>query len=179
MSERRETSRADANERSPFRLSRLPVINLTDLWLCLIILAACIGLYVATMNFEKVSDMFAQDVPPEFFPRLLLWTIGILALLLPFEHIHLRRRNEDIDEHRTVSIKPISFVTVVLLALVVASMKFLGTWLAMTLVCLALPLLWGERRLIVLVPYAVVFPGLVALLFAGVLKVHLEPFQLW
>jgi len=179
MGERRETSRDDADGRSPSRFSRLPVINLTDLWLCLIILAVCIGLYVATMHFEKVSDMFAQDVPPEFFPRLLLWTIVLLALLLPFEHIHLRRRNEDIDEHRTVSIKPISFVTVALLALIVASMQWVGTWLAMVIVCLTLPLLWGERRWIVLVPYAILFPGSVALLFSGVLKVHLEPFQLW
>jgi hypothetical protein len=178
MNERRESTRDDAAGRSSL-FSRLPVINLTDLWLCLIILAVCVALYVATMSFEKVSDMFAQDVPPEFFPRLLLWTIAVLAVLLPFEHIHLRRRNEDIDEHRTVSIKPISFFTVALLALVVASMVWVGTWLAMVIVCVALPLLWGERRLIVLVPYAIVFPGLVALLFSGVLKVYLEPGQLW
>ncbi len=179
MNEQRESSPQQTRGQRPARFSRLPTINLTDLWLCLLIVAVCVALYVVTRDFEQVADMFAQDVPPEFFPRLLLWTIGVLALLLPFEHIHLRRRDEDIDEHRSVSIKPISFVTAALLALVVASMPWLGTWVTMTLVCVLLPLLWGERRWIVLVPYAIVFPGLVVLLFSGVLKVYLEPGSLW
>ena len=46
---------------------------------------------------------------------------------------------------------------------------------SMVVVCLALPMLWGERRLKVLIPFAVVFPGLVAFLFASVLGVHFEP----
>lgn len=179
MNDERDTSRDEARGQPPARFSRWPVIHLTDLWLCLIILAICVWLYTVTMDFEKVSALFAQDVPPEFFPRLLLWTIGLLALLLPFEHIHLRRRNEDIDKHRTVSIKPISFVTVALLALIVSSIQWVGTTGAMVIVCVALPMLWGERRWKVLLPYAIVFPTIITLLFSNVLKVHFEPGQLW
>ena len=50
-----------------------------------------------------------------------------------------------------------------------------GTALAMVLVCIALPLLWGERRAKVLVPYFVLFPLAVTVLFTQVLKVYFEP----
>ena len=67
------------------------LVHPTDLRLTLIILAGCAGLYYATTTFEHVSNIFAQDIPPEFFPRLLIWTIVVLALLMPFEHLYLRR----------------------------------------------------------------------------------------
>ena len=45
----------------------------------------------------------------------------------------------------------------------------------MILVCLLLPSLWGERRLKVLLPFAILFPTAVALLFTQVLRVYFEP----
>ena len=152
-----------------------PLVHPTDLRLSLVILAVCAGLYYVTTTFEQVADMFAQDIPPEFFPRLLIWTIVVLTLLMPFEHLYLRRQKKDVDADRGVAVKPMAFASAGLLCLVVASMILLGTLLAMVLVCLALPLLWGERRLKVLIPYAVIFPGLVTLLFSQVMKVHFEP----
>jgi putative tricarboxylic transport membrane protein len=155
------------------------LVNPTDLRLCVAIVSACAGLYYVTTGFEQVSDLFAQDVPPEFFPRLLLWTIVLLALLLPFEHLHLRRRNRDIDADRTERIRPAVYATAALLCVAVAAMPLLGIWVVLSLVCCALPLLWGERRLVIVVPFAAVFPGAVALLFSRVLNVYLEPGTLW
>jgi putative tricarboxylic transport membrane protein len=155
--------------------SGVPLIHGTDLWLCLVILAGCAALYFGTTQFEKVADLFAQDVPPEFFPRLLIWTIVVLTVLLPFEHLYLRRRQKDIDKDRRKAVRPIAYVTAALLCVVVASISVLGPWLTMTLVCVALPLLWHERRLKVIIPFAVIFPALVTLLFSTVLEVHFEP----
>ena len=59
------------------------LINRTDLGLTIIILIGCGFLYWVTTGFEVVPDLFAQDVPPEFFPRLLIWTIVILKNRLP------------------------------------------------------------------------------------------------
>jgi len=161
-------------ESGPGRLS-----HPTDLRLSIFILAACAGLYYMTTRFEQVADLFAQDVPPQFFPRLLIWTIVVLAVLMPFEHLHLRRRNSDIDAHRRDTIKPVAFATAALLCLVVAATAWIGAWLAMTLACLTLPPLWGERRLKVVLPFAILFPSAVVLLFSYGLSVYIEPGRIW
>ena len=48
----------------------------------------------------------------------------------------------------------------------------------MLLGCALLPLLWGERRKKILIPYIILFPASVAVLFTQVLKVYFEP-GLW
>lgn len=151
------------------------LIHVTDLWLALIILAVTAGLYYATTRFENVSQLLAQNIPPEFFPRLLLWTIVVFTLLLPFEHRFHERGKKHLDEDRRHRIKPMAVVTACLLALVVASMQWLGTFLAMVLLCVSLPMLWGERRLKILLPFALIFPSAVAVLFTQALKVYFEP----
>lgn len=155
------------------------LVHPTDLRLSLLIIAACGYFYYLTTQFEQVPELFAQGVTPQFFPRLLLWTIGILALLMPFEHLHLTRRNKDIDSQRRNIVKPIVLATAALLCALVAAIHWVGIWLVMCLTCIALPLLWGERRLTRVLPFAILFPAVVAVLFSKVLKIHLEPGQLW
>ena len=155
--------------------SGAPLFHRTDLGLALIILAVCAALYYATTRFEAVSPMFAQNVPPEFFPRLLIWTIVVLTLLLPFEHLLLAQRRTNLDEDRGDRIRPNTLVTAALLFAVVAAMPWLGTAPSMVVVCLLLPRLWGETRLWVAIPFAVVFPAAVTFVFSYLLKVHFEP----
>lgn len=150
-------------------------VHAPDLWLALIILGVCASLYYATTRFEEVPRMLAQNIPPEFFPRLLLWTIVALTLMLPFEHLFHKRGKKHLDEDRRYRVKPMAVVTAGLLAVVVASIQWLGTFLAMIFVCLSLPVLWGERRIKVVLPFAVIFPSIVTLLFTQVLKVYFEP----
>jgi putative tricarboxylic transport membrane protein len=128
---------------------------------------------LATTRFDKVPESLSQNIPPEWFPRLLLGIIAILTLIIPFEHLFLQKGS--IDEDRRAKIKPISFYSAVLLCCIIGLMPWLGTLLAMVLVCALLPLLWGERRLKVIIPFAVVFPGLVTFLFTKVLGVFFEP----
>ena len=47
--------------------------------------------------------------------------------------------------------------------------------LTMIGVCAVLPLLWGERRLKLIIPFAILFPLAVAYLFNKVLLVFFEP----
>jgi putative tricarboxylic transport membrane protein len=154
------------------------VIHRTDLVLTVLILLVCGALYYVTTGFEEVSQLLSQNIGPEWFPRLLIWTIVLLSLVLPFEHLMRRQQAASIDKDRSDRIKPISFVTAALLAAVVASIPLFGTLIAMLLGCALLPLLWGERRMKILIPYIILFPASVAVLFTQVLKVFFEP-GLW
>lgn len=150
-------------------------VHRTDLGLTVLILALCAGVYYVTTGFEEVSTLLSQNIPPEWFPRLLIWTIALLSLFLPFEHLTRKRESGEIDKDRSERITPMAIFTAILLALVVASIPLFGTLVAMVLGCVLLPLLWGERRMKVLIPYIVIFPTAVALLFTQVLKVYFEP----
>lgn len=155
--------------------ARSSLIHGVDLKLTLIILAICAVLYYVTTTFDEVSPLLTQNIPPEWFPRLLIWFIAILSLVLPFEHLFLDRGKKGLDEDRSSRIPMGAIVTAGLLIVVVGSIVVLGTFIATIFVCAALPLLWGERRWYVLIPYIILFPTLVALLFTKVLRVYFEP----
>lgn len=151
------------------------LIHSVDLVLAILIIAFCAWLYYLTSTFEEVSDLFAQDIPPEFFPRLLLWFIVPLALLLPFEHRFYQNGRQRLDKGRRQPIKGITWLTIGLLVLIASLMPWLGAYLVLISVCLLLPLLWGERRWSILLPFAILFPTIIMFLFAQVLQVYLEP----
>lgn len=151
------------------------LIHKTDLLLAGIILAICAFLWYQTTNFQEVPPLLEQGVGPGFFPRLVLGTIVALTLLLPFEHIAHARKGKSLDEDRTRRIKPITYITALLLLGVLIIMPYLGTFATMILVCAAFPLLWGERRYWLVGIYAVTFPVLVGVLFVIGLKVNFLP----
>lgn len=163
-------SEEGARKRAPFSL-----IHKTDLLLAAIILAICAGLFFETTRFPEVPPLVKQGIGPEFFPRVILWTIVILTLMVPFEHIFQARRGQSLDDDRARRIKPITYVTALLLLGVLVAMPYLGTFATMILVCAALPLLWGERRYWLIGIYAAAFPLLVGVLFFIGLKVNEVP----
>lgn len=146
-----------------------------DLKLALVILAICAIVYYLTTTWEDVPELLAENIPPQWFPKLMVWVIAALALLLPFEHMFSEHGKAGLDAERRERIPLISVVTAVLLVLAVAAVAVFGTFLATVFVCAALPLLWGERRWKILIPYFVLFPIAVALLFTQVLKVYFQP----
>ena len=162
-----------SGESAESRFSSL--VHRTDLTLAVVILAVCGVLYYLTTLFEKVPDLMSQSIPPEWFPRLLIWVIAILTVIIPFEHLMHKKGKEHLDEDRSAKIKPISIYSALLLCGIVVSMPWLGTVLTLVMVCALLPLLWGERRVKVIVPFAIIFPALVTLLFTKVLGVYFEP----
>ena len=146
-----------------------------DLVLTIIILAFCGLVYYWTSEFEEVPEMLAQNLPPEWFPQLLLWTIIILTVSLPFEHLFMEAGKKVLDEDRKAKIKPMAIITALLLFGVVVMFETLGTIISMILVCTLLPLLWGERRLKMIFSFAIIFPMIVAFVFSNLLKVYFEP----
>lgn len=150
-------------------------VHAPDLVLAAIVLAGCALLYYFTTQFGEIASILSESTPPALFPRLVIGTIAVLALLLPFEHLFHARGKKHLDEGRQHRIKPIAAATAVLLIATVAAMPWLGTAVTMVLACVALPLLWGERRVKVILPFALLFPGIVTLLFTKVLKVVFEP----
>jgi len=152
-----------------------------DLVLALVVLAACGVLYYVTTTFDAVSPLFADNLPPSWFPRLMLWSIAVLALALPFEHLFVAGGRKRLDEDRTDRVKPITLATAGALLIVVLAVELVGMALASVLVSALLPLLWGERRYKVLVPFAILFPAAVTALFSRVLKIYFEPglFGFW
>ena len=84
------------------------LFNKTDTIIAIIIFAMIVFLWNAADNFDSVSDLFAQNIPPQLFPQILLITIGLLTALIPFEHILLKKSGKDIDSGRK---KKINFAT--------------------------------------------------------------------
>lgn len=151
------------------------MINRSDVGVAAILLAVCAGLYYATTSFEEVSPLFAQDMPPERFPRMLLWVIVALSIALPFERWLRKEKGKVLDKARSSPTRPIVYFTAGFLALAVLAIPWIGTLLVLALVCIGLPLLWGERRLKLLIPFVALFPAAVMLLFTKVLGVYFDP----
>lgn len=143
-----------------------------DLRIAIIILVVCGALFYVTTGFDSVPVLLSQNIPATWFPRLLLGVIAVLALILPLEHLFMASGKAHLDAERKARIEPMSMFTALLLMAVVASMAYLGTFLAMVFVSVFLPLLWGERRWLRIAVYAAAFPTAVTLLFTQVLRVY-------
>ena len=155
------------------RLSAL--LHGPDLRIAVAILLVCAALFAITTTFDTVPEFLNQNIPATWFPRVLIVTIVVLTLILPVEHLFLEAGKDSLDEERKARIEPISMLTAVLLAIVVLGVYLLGTFAAMVLVSLLLPLLWGERISLKLVLFVVVFPAVVTFVFTQVLKVYFDP----
>lgn len=154
---------------------RAPLLHMTDLAVALVIFAVCAALYYVTTTFDEVSNMLAQNIPPEFFPQLVIMIIAVLTLGVPFEHLLHTRRGENIDSDRSDRVKWMPVLTGTLFVVLVLGIPYLGMLLTMISVCAILPLLWGERRLKLIIPFALLFPLAVAYLFNKILLVYFEP----
>ena len=137
---------------------------------------ALIGfLWFETTEFEKVPDLFSNNIPPEMFPQILLIIILGMILIIPFEHIFLKKNGKNIDSGRDKPIERSTIGTMVILSTIVASSQILGAAITIIAISIALPIYWGEKRLKVLIPYIIGFPLFVIILFNIVLGVHFEP----
>ncbi len=146
-----------------------------DTALALVLIALCGFFYWVSGDFPVPGLFLGDNVLPEQFPRLLLVSIGILALLLPFEHRLELLRWPLIRKSRSAPIGKGTFVTMGCLLLLLGVGEWLGTILTIFCAAAGLPLLWGERRWHVILIYAVVFTAVVTYLFSIVLSVYFEP----
>ncbi len=151
------------------------LIDGPDTVLALVLIALCVLLYWVSAGFPEPGLFLGENVLPEHFPRLLLVAIGVLALLLPFEHRLEVDRWPLIRKARRAPIGASTFVTMGSLLILVGIGEWIGTILTIVIAAVGLPLLWGERRLMLIIPYAAIFTGIVTYLFSIVLSVYFEP----
>ena len=151
------------------------VLNKKDTIIALLMIALIGFLWFETTKCEKVPDLFSNNIPPEMFPQILLIIILGMILIIPFEHIFLKKNGKNIDAGRDKPIEKSTLGTMVILSTIVASSQILGAAITIIAISIALPLYWGEKRLKVLIPYIIGFPLFVIILFNIVLGVHFEP----
>lgn len=132
------------------------------------VLVFCLAAYLVTLGFKEAPAAIAQNVQPATFPRMVLLVMAILAVAI----IALSFRRQDKPKK---PFKPMLWPSVAIMPGFVLAFSFLGILPAMILLCFFLPLLWGERRLTLIIPYSIMIPTAIYLLFAVVLKVHFEP----
>jgi len=109
---------------------------------CLIgvcLIAFCAFVLWLTTGFDEVPAMLSQNVPPTFFPRLVLAIIAMLSALLFVQGLR-----KDRQQHARV--QPAVFVTAAIIAVAGALLSIAGTFLTLCFVAVVLPLAWGERR---------------------------------
>ena len=151
------------------------LLNKKDTVIAILMISLIGFLWFETTEFEKVPDLFSNNIPPEMFPQILLIIILGMILIIPFEHIFLKKNGKNIDSGRDKPIERSTIGTMIILSSIVASSQILGAAITIIAISIALPLYWGEKRLKVLVPYIIGFPLFVIILFNIVLGVHFEP----
>jgi putative tricarboxylic transport membrane protein len=161
------------NKTAPSNLGAL--FNKKDTIIAALMITLIAFLWFETTKFEKVPDLFSNNIPPEMFPQILLIIILGMILIIPFEHIFLRKSGKNIDSGRSKPIEMSTIGTMIILSVIIASSQLLGAALTIIAVSISLPFYWGERRLKVLIPYIIGFPLFVIVLFNMILGVHFEP----
>ena len=151
------------------------LLNKKDTVIAILMISLIGFLWFETTEFEKVPDLFSNNIPPEMFPQILLIIILGMILIIPFEHIFLKKNGKNIDSGRDKPIERSTIGTMVILSTIVASSQILGAAITIIAISIALPIYWGEKRLKVLIPYIIGFPLFVIILFNIVLGVDFEP----
>jgi len=130
---------------------------------CLI--AFCAFVFWLTTGFDEVPPMLSQNVPPTFFPRLVLSIIALLSLALVLQGLKKEAKANE-------KIEPAVFVTAAIVAIAGLLLSFAGTLLTLSLVAIVLPIAWGERRARLIGALAVCLPAAVYLIFSFALGIR-------
>jgi putative tricarboxylic transport membrane protein len=136
-----------------------------DVMVGAVLLVFCALAYWLTTGFDEVPAMLSQNVPPTFFPRLVLTFIALLSIVLIASG--LRREAETKEKPR-----PVVLATAAVIAASPFAIAPLGTLPTLALLTAGLPLLWGERRYGRITALAVATPIAVYVLFTLALGVR-------
>lgn len=132
------------------------------------VLLFCLATWLVTLTFKEAPPALAQNVQPATFPRLVLAVMAVLATIIIVMSFRL-------PDKQPKSIQIMVWPSAAVMIGFVIAFDILGILPAMMLLCFGLPILWGERRLQFVIPYAIIFPLAVYWLFAVALSVHFEP----
>jgi putative tricarboxylic transport membrane protein len=161
MSDKPETGGRAADDESAARMPRDAIAGIG-------VLLFCLATYLVTIGFKQAPPALAQNVQPATFPRLVLAVMAVLAIVIIFNSFRG-------PEKRPKTIKLMVWPSAAVMIGFIIAFDILGILPAMMLLCFGLPILWGERRLHLIIPYAIGFPLAIYWLFAMALGVHFEP----
>ncbi|QFU02887.1 Tripartite tricarboxylate transporter TctB family protein [Halomonas sp. THAF5a] len=123
-------------------------------------------LYGITAGFDRVPPSFAQGMQAADMPRLILVVIAVLSLVMIYQG-----RGQEEEAKPAISWR--MWATALVLLAAVFLFSLLGLTLTTMLTCLIIPLLWGERRRLYVLIYAIAVPACIYLLFTFALKLRL------
>ncbi|HSG64478.1 MAG TPA: tripartite tricarboxylate transporter TctB family protein [Gammaproteobacteria bacterium] len=130
---------------------------------CLI--AFCAFVFWLTTGFDEVPPMLSQNVPPTFFPRLVLAIIALLSVLLTLQGL---KKDRDVN----TMIEPAVYVTAAIIAATGVMLAYAGTFPTLFLVAIVLPIAWRERRWHLIGALAIGLPVAVYVIFTLALGVR-------
>lgn len=151
------------------------IVNRTDLWVAIVILSVVALLWYHTTLWDPLPAFVQRGLAPSLFPRIWLGLMAAMALILPFEQYLQGEHGAALDKDRTKPVKAITLLTMLLMVPLSGAMEWLGSIVVIVLICIVLPLIWGERRIRILIPYVIIFPPAVIFLFKLAFKVNFEP----
>lgn len=122
----------------------------------------CAIVYAYTYTFDEVPAALMGGLGAELFPRLVLWTLAILAVLLA-----LHVGSPPMDAPAPIP-RPVWIAGGAML-LYVGVLELIGMWLASAMALVGLGWLWGERSLVKLSISAVMLTGALYLVFVRLL----------
>lgn len=122
------------------------------------LLLFCAVVFYATTTFRDVPPSLSQNVPPTFFPRVVLAALALLSLALVATSAQKR------DEPRPALERSV-YVTAGIFAVAVALVPCVGMLGAVFAVSVVLPLYWGERSALRIAGLALGLPIAVYVLF--------------
>ncbi len=129
------------------------------------LVAICGVLFWLTRGFPEVPAMLSQNVPPTFFPRLVLGCITLLSMGLIAKGLTKTHRAKE-------RIGPTVFLTAGIITLSVLLVRPLGMLLTVALLAILMPLSWGERRFHRIAILAVVLPLAIHAIFTLALGIR-------
>lgn len=157
----------------------------------LTILVVCAMAWWLTTGFDEVPAMLSQNVPPTFFPRLVIGVAALLGVLLIAEGIR-RGAGEPANRAkagdsstpaeqvgRAALPSPVFWATAGVVAVAGVLAPLVGTLPTLGLVAIVLPLLWGERRYRHVAVLALGLPGGIYAVFTMGLGVRFPVGQIW
>lgn len=138
----------------------------TDVTIALVVIAIAAVTYAVTFTFDEVPEALMQGLGAAIFPRLVLATIALLALLLAFQ---ARGQAAEIRE----TVPPMVYATVAAMAAFFVGVWLVGMLASMFLFMIGLGWMWDERRLVPLAASAAGLTLAIWLVFVRVFGIAL------
>ncbi len=118
-----------------------------------------------TAGFTEVPIILSQNIPPTFFPRLVLMIIVGLSVVLILSGLRSAKKPN-------AKIPSTVLVTALVITVAVAATEVAGIFPVLFLVSVVLPLCWKERRFHFIALLALFLPTSIYLIFTIILGVQ-------